>query len=122
MPSCRQGIGTALVGAIEALFQREGMATVVADTPESNVPARRFLEKLGFGNPISHVYMSLNIANSKGKDGVKAPRKKKGAPKQKPVRVRQMDIDDLGEGEREDVGKERRNYGKGTGKHGVCKK
>ncbi|EWM27295.1 gcn5-related n-acetyltransferase [Nannochloropsis gaditana] len=91
----RQGIGTALVGAIEALFQREGMATVVADTPESNVPARRFLEKLGFGNPISHVYMSLNIANSKGKDGVKAPRKKKGAPKQKPVRVRQMDIDDL---------------------------
>lgn len=110
-----------MVGAIEALFQREGMATVVADTPESNVPARRFLEKLGFGNPISHVYMSLNIANSKGKDGVKAPRKKKGAPKQKPVRVRQMDIDDLGEGEREN-GKERRNYRKGMGKHGVCKK
>jgi ribosomal protein S18 acetylase RimI-like enzyme len=53
LPSLRQGIGTELVGTIEALFKKEGMATIVADTPESNVPARRFLEKLGFANPIS---------------------------------------------------------------------
>ncbi|GAB5031818.1 gcn5-related n-acetyltransferase [Nannochloropsis oceanica] len=91
----RQGIGTELVGTIEALFKKEDMVTIVADTPESNVPARRFLEKLGFGNPISHVYMSLNIASSKGKEGGKVPRKKKGTPKTKPVKVRQMDIDDL---------------------------
>lgn len=40
--------------------------------------------------------MSLNIASSKGKEGGKVPRKKKGTPKTKPVKVRQMDIDDLG--------------------------
>jgi len=53
LPFLRQGIGTELVGTIEALFKKEDMVTIVADTPESNVPARRFLEKLGFGNPIS---------------------------------------------------------------------
>ncbi len=88
----RQGIGTRLVRTIEQLFEKDGMRTIVADTPESNVPARRFLEGLGFKNPISHVYMSLNIANAPEQ---KAPRKRKGAPKQKPVKVRQMDIDDL---------------------------
>jgi len=58
-PSLRQGIGTELVGTIESLFRKEDMATIVADTPESNVPARRFLEKLGFGNPISVSRMNL---------------------------------------------------------------
>jgi hypothetical protein len=60
--------------------------------------------------------MSLNIASSKGKEGGKTPRRKKGAPKTKPVKVRQMDIDDLGrcpweggrEGGREGGGDERR--------------
>jgi len=59
LPSLRQGIGTELVGTIESLFRKEDMATIVADTPESNVPARRFLEKLGFGNPISVSRMNL---------------------------------------------------------------
>jgi len=50
--------------------------------------------------------MSLNIASSKGKEGGKTPRKKKGAPKTKPVKVRQMDIDDLGRCQRREGGRE----------------
>lgn len=53
----RQGIGTQLVGRMEEMFIEEGMRTVVADTPETNMPARCFLEGLGFGSPVSHVYL-----------------------------------------------------------------
>ena len=53
----RQGIGTKLVRTIEDLFWEEGIRTVVADTPDTNLAARKFLVKLGFFNPISHVYM-----------------------------------------------------------------
>lgn len=88
----RQGIGTRLVRRLEELFKEEGMRTIVADTPETNVPARNFLEQLGFSNPISHVYMSLNMAK---KDEGKTPRKQRNGGKSKGVKVRKVEVDDL---------------------------
>jgi GNAT superfamily N-acetyltransferase len=40
----RQGIGTLLVQKIEGLLLEDGIRTIVADTPQQNVPARNFLE------------------------------------------------------------------------------
>jgi hypothetical protein len=80
-------IGTMLVQTVEALMVKEGIRTMVADTPQLNFPARSFLEKLGFDTPISHVYMSLNMAKS---DEARPPRVR-GADG-RVVKVRQMEV------------------------------
>jgi len=35
---------------------------ILCDTPADNYVARQFFEKLGFGDPINHVYMSRNLS------------------------------------------------------------
>lgn len=40
----RQGIGTSLVRTVEDLLVEDGIRTIVADTPQQNLPARNFLE------------------------------------------------------------------------------
>jgi ribosomal protein S18 acetylase RimI-like enzyme len=49
MPECRgQGIGRALMSAVEAHARDEGMRCLVCETQSSNMPAIRFYRALGF--------------------------------------------------------------------------
>lgn len=62
------------------------------------MPARFFLEGLGYGSPVSHVYMSRNFATDEGASGRGKARGGKGAQGGKAtakVKVRQMEVDDL---------------------------
>jgi hypothetical protein len=40
---------------------QDGVRMILCDTPADNYTARAFFEKLGFGDPINHVYMSRNL-------------------------------------------------------------
>jgi ribosomal protein S18 acetylase RimI-like enzyme len=51
----RRNIGTVLVHKLFSILLEEGINLVIADTPMENVPAIRFLQRMGFGSPVSHV-------------------------------------------------------------------
>jgi len=51
----RRNIGTVLVHKLFSILLEEGISLVIADTPMENVPAIRFLQRMGFGSPVSHV-------------------------------------------------------------------
>lgn len=57
------------IGVAEKLFNRfkdimlkEGVRMMMVDTPGENKRAIRFFNKMGFGPPKPHVYMTLNLA------------------------------------------------------------
>ena len=51
----RKNIGTILVSKLFNLFLEEDIKLIIADTPQENTPAIRFLERMGFATPVSHV-------------------------------------------------------------------
>jgi len=53
--------GTALYNCVAPLMQ-DSVRMILCDTPADNYVARQFFEKLGFGDPINHVYMSRNLS------------------------------------------------------------
>jgi ribosomal protein S18 acetylase RimI-like enzyme len=56
----RRNIGTVLVHKLLTILLEEGIKLVIADTPMENVPAIRFLQRMGFGSPVSHVRFRSN--------------------------------------------------------------
>lgn len=67
-----------------------------ADTPETNMPARCFLEGRGYGSPVSHVYMSLYFNAKEGPNGAPVGGKRSGGGKggqgKAKVKIRQMEV------------------------------
>ena len=51
----RKNVGTILVSKLFNLFLEEDIRLIIADTPQENTPAIRFLERMGFDSPVSHV-------------------------------------------------------------------
>lgn len=62
----RRNIGTVMVHKLFQIFLEEGIQLVIADTPMENVPAIRFLQRMGFGQPVSHVRTCVRAWGGKG--------------------------------------------------------
>ncbi len=56
------GVAAQLVERFREAMEERGMRMLLVDTQEDNVRAIRFFEKMGFGNPVSHIYMTWNLA------------------------------------------------------------
>ncbi len=56
-----RGIGQMLFGEFRKRMEDAGARMLLVDTQADNDPAIRFFTKLGFSNPIDHVYMTLNM-------------------------------------------------------------
>jgi hypothetical protein len=59
----RFGVGKRLFTAFKELMEEDGCRIIMIDTQESNVPARRFFERAGFGSLESHVYFSKALCS-----------------------------------------------------------
>lgn len=57
----RSNIGTVMVHKLFNIFLEEDIHLVIADTPMENVPAIRFLQRMGFGQPVSHVSTGFGL-------------------------------------------------------------
>ena len=57
----RIGIAERLFYRFKAIMLHDGVRILVVDTEADNVPAIRFFERQGFGNPQEHVYLSMNL-------------------------------------------------------------
>jgi ribosomal protein S18 acetylase RimI-like enzyme len=47
--------------SLTRILEEKDVRMMLADTNSSNVPAVKFLEKMGFGHKRDHVYLSLNL-------------------------------------------------------------
>ena len=65
----RHGIGNSLFKAYKQLMIAEGIRIIFVDTQADNEAAVKFFEDLGFTMGAEHVYMSLNLNSTEGKDG-----------------------------------------------------
>jgi len=68
----RQGVATRLFNHFRNVMVKAGARMLLVDTEADNEPALRFLRRVGFGRPDSHVYLTLNLASdaraSNGRD------------------------------------------------------
>jgi ribosomal protein S18 acetylase RimI-like enzyme len=70
------GIARRLVSRLTELFITEGARMMLLDTETDNTRAIRFFERMGFGNPVQHVYMTRNLTNlpaykrKRGRNGI----------------------------------------------------
>lgn len=88
----RQGVGRALVLALERRFIELGARLVLVDTELSNQRALAFFRRLGFGNEHQHVYLSANLTKhadyQRLRQKAKTAPAAKGAAKDRPVNPR----------------------------------
>lgn len=56
-----RGVGRELVESLNEAFIELGARMVLVDTDADKEDALRFFEKMGFGHPSEHVYLSLNL-------------------------------------------------------------
>lgn len=56
------GVADKLFNRFKDLMLKEGVRMLIVDTPAENKRGLRFFEKMGFGPPKPHVYLSLNLA------------------------------------------------------------
>lgn len=61
----RQNIARRLFNRFRDLMEEAGFRILVVDTEADNLPAIRFFQKMGFGNPEHNVYMTLNLATQR---------------------------------------------------------
>lgn len=61
----RFGVAEKLFLRFKALMLKDGVRMLIVDTQAENAPAICFFEKLGFGNPIEHVYLTMNLDNER---------------------------------------------------------
>eukprot|EP00128_Syssomonas_multiformis_P015450 Colp12_sorted_trinity150504_noHs@14277 len=114
-PFQRRGIGTKLVTCIVERLREQGTTTILADTQLSNTAAINFFAKLGFSEPVEHVYMSQNISKhdvSEQQEEKETKKRKTNAHGRKrtnstsqdgkhhhsvktSVKIREMEVDDL---------------------------
>ena len=57
-----QGVADKLFNRFKDLMLKEGVRMLIVDTPAENKRGLRFFEKMGFGPPKPHVYLTLNLA------------------------------------------------------------
>lgn len=55
------GIGRELVEALTEVFIENGARMLLVDTDAEKSDALAFFERMGFGNPVEHVYLSKNL-------------------------------------------------------------
>jgi ribosomal protein S18 acetylase RimI-like enzyme len=58
----RKNIATRLFNRFRDLMLENGVRMLLVDTEAGDLPALRFFQKMGFGNPQKHIYMTLNLA------------------------------------------------------------
>ncbi|HNX42727.1 MAG TPA: GNAT family N-acetyltransferase [Candidatus Aminicenantes bacterium] len=56
-----QGVATRLFHAFHDRMEEEGVRMLIVDTEADNHPALKFFDKMGFGSPREHIYLSLNL-------------------------------------------------------------
>ncbi len=61
------GVGEKLFRRFRELMRKDGVRMLLVDTATANEQALRFFQKMGFGNPRRHVYLTLNLANRQSK-------------------------------------------------------
>ena len=57
-----KGVADKLFNRYKDLMLKEGVRMLMVDTPAENKRGLRFFEKMGFGAPKPHVYLTLNLA------------------------------------------------------------
>jgi ribosomal protein S18 acetylase RimI-like enzyme len=58
----RSGLGEKLFNRFIDLMLKDGVRMVLVDTEAENLQALFFFRKMGFGNPLQHIYLTLNLA------------------------------------------------------------
>jgi len=58
----RRNIATRLFNRFRDLMLENGVRMLLVDTEAGDLAALRFFQKMGFGNPQRHIYMTLNLA------------------------------------------------------------
>ena len=58
----RFGVAVRLYQAFLDLMIEDGVRMVVVDTEADNLPALQFFRKMGFGHPVEHIYLTLNLS------------------------------------------------------------
>jgi len=61
----RQNIARRLFNRFRDLAMEAGVRMLLVDTEADNLPAIRFFQKMGFGNPEQHMYLTLNVASQR---------------------------------------------------------
>lgn len=69
----RRRIGTHLYDKVYKIMVEKNVKMILADTPNENDSAKSFFVYHGFGDPIQHVFMSLNLSNSESDRGEEFP-------------------------------------------------
>ncbi|MFH1463822.1 MAG: N-acetyltransferase [Pseudomonadota bacterium] len=67
----KAGIGEKLFVHIRALMARMGVRMIIVDTEADNESALRFFQKIGFGKPLPHIYLTLNLSAHKPRNGMR---------------------------------------------------
>ncbi len=58
----RQNIAKRLFHRFRDLMVESGVRMLLVDTEADDLPALRFFQKMGFGSPQEHIYLTLNLA------------------------------------------------------------
>jgi ribosomal protein S18 acetylase RimI-like enzyme len=58
----KNGVGDKLFNRFKDLMLKNGVRMMIVDTPAENKRALKFFNKMGFGPPQPHVYLTLNLA------------------------------------------------------------
>lgn len=58
-----KGVARRLVATLTELFIDAGVRMMVVDTDPDNARAVAFFERLGFGRPVQHVYLTRNLTD-----------------------------------------------------------
>jgi ribosomal protein S18 acetylase RimI-like enzyme len=61
----RQGVAEKLFRRFKDIMLRSNVRMLLVDTQSENLPAIRFFNKLGFGHPQEHIYLTMNVAAEK---------------------------------------------------------
>lgn len=69
----RYRVGKKLFRHLKNLMVEEGVRILLVDTEADNQSALSFFRQLGFGNPEEHIYLSLNLARRKRREGNPKP-------------------------------------------------
>jgi ribosomal protein S18 acetylase RimI-like enzyme len=67
-PVQKRGVGARLFHSMRTQMTREGVRIIMVDTETDNVGGLRFFQKMGFAKPLPHIYLSLNLSNSRRQD------------------------------------------------------
>jgi ribosomal protein S18 acetylase RimI-like enzyme len=60
-----KGIGRELLEALTEVFIELGARMLLVDTDAEKEDAIAFFERMGFGHPVEHVYMTMNLTTTK---------------------------------------------------------